>query len=164
MKGKNRYYTRSHISEAKFREIIRYFSHDLPASKIAELSGVSRPSINKLLLKVRIRLAQSCEAASPLSGEIEVDESYCGARRVRGQRGRGALGKTIVFGLLKRQGKVYTEIVPDASRKQLQAVIRGKVALDSVIHSDGWRGYNGLVDVGYEKHFRVHHGGNEFAR
>ncbi len=109
-------------------------------------------------------MAQVCEDSSPLSGEIEVDESYFGARRVRGKRGRGASGKTIVFGLLERQGKVYTEIVPDASKKQLQAAIRGKASLDSIIHSDGWRGYNGLVDVGYEKHLRVHHGKNEFAR
>jgi hypothetical protein len=35
---------------------------------------------------------------------------------------------------------------------------------DSVIHSDGWKGYNGIVDFGYKKHFRVHHGKNEFAR
>ena len=36
--------------------------------------------------------------------------------------------------------------------------------IDSVIHSDGWRGYNGLVDFGYKKHFRVHHSENEFTR
>jgi transposase len=42
-------------------------------------------------------------------------------------------------------------------------VIRGHVALDTVIHSDGWRGYDGLVDVGYSKHFRVLHSANEFA-
>jgi len=46
----------------------------------------------------------------------------------------------------------------------LQAIIRGKVSPDSIIHSDGWRGYNGLVDIGYKKHYRVHHGANEFAR
>ncbi len=79
------------------------------------------------------------------------------------QKGCGAEGRTIVFGILERQGKVYTEIVPDASKKQLQAAIRGKVALQSMILSDGWRGYNGLVDVGYAKHLRVHHGENEFA-
>ena len=56
------------------------------------------------------------------------------------------------------------EIVPDASRKQLQSAIWGQAALDSIIHSDGWRGYNGLVDMGYKKHFRVHHGKHEFAR
>lgn len=160
----NKYYKRSHISEAKFRQIIRLFVQDLPASKIADLSGISRVSINKLLLKIRCRLAQICEQASPFCGEIEVDESYFGARRVRGKRGRGASGKTIVFGLLKRQNNVYTEIVPDASKAQLQQIIRGKISIDSVIHSEGWRGYDGLVDVGYEKHFRVHHGKNEFVR
>ena len=92
-----------------------------------------------------------------------MDESYFGARRVKGRRGRGAYGKTIVFGIFKRNGKVYTEIVPDASKATLQAVIRGRVSLDTVIHSDKWRGYNGLVDVGYEKHLRVDHGKNEFA-
>jgi len=46
--------------------------------------------------------------------------------------------------------------VPDASKKPLQSVIRGQVVLDSVIHSDGWRGYNGLVNMGYQKYFRVH--------
>ena len=117
MTKSNKYYRRSHISEAKFREVIRLFAEDLPASKIASISGVSRVSINKLLFKIRCRLAVICEAASPLTGEVEVDESYFGPRRVRGKRGRGAGGKTIVFGVLKRNGYVYPEIVPDASKK-----------------------------------------------
>jgi transposase-like protein len=95
---------------------------------------------------------------------VEVDESYFGPRRVRGKRGRGAGGKTIVFGIFKRNGQVYTEIVPDAKKRSLQAIIRGRVDAGSVVHSDGWRGYDGLVDVGYEKHYRVHHGKSEFAR
>ena len=104
-----------------------------------------------------------CEAESPVQGEVEVDESYFGARRVKGVRGRGAKGKTIVFGLFKREGRVYTEIVPDCSKITLQGIIRGRVKFESIIHSDGWRGYDGLVDLGYQKHFRVEHGNNEFA-
>ena len=73
-------------------------------------------------------------------GQIEVDESYFGARRVRGKRSRGARGKTIVFGLLKRGDKVYTEVVPDCKSIILQRIIKGKTGDDSVIHSDGWRG------------------------
>ena len=68
-----------------------------------------------------------------------------------------------MFGLLKRDGYVYTEIIPNARKATLQGIIRGKVDLESVIHSDGWRGYHGLVDLGYAKHFRVFHGENEFA-
>ena len=47
---------------------------------------------------------------------------------MRTKRGRGASGKTIVFGLLKRDGKLYTEVVPDRRRATLQAIIRGRVA------------------------------------
>jgi len=66
--------------------------------------------------------------------------------------------------VFERDGRVYTEIAPDCKRFTLQAVILGKVSHKSLIYSDGWRGYNGLVDVRYSKHFRVSHSDNEFAR
>lgn len=164
MSLKNRYVNRSKISEAKFRELVRYFAADLDASQIALLSGLNRNTVNRYLKAIRERIAEYCELESPLSGEVEVDESFFGARRVKGKRGRGAYGKTIVFGLIKRQGRVYTQIVPDCAKATLQAIIRGKVTYDSVIYSDGLKSYDGLVDVGYDKHFRIDHGNNEFAR
>ena len=163
MEQLNRYYRCSKISERKTRQIIRYFALDLTAGKTAEIVGLTRKSVNQIYLKIRFRIAQEAERASPFGGVVEVDESYFGARRVRGKRGRGAAGKTIVFGIFKRNGSVYTEIVPDCSKKTLQAVIRGRVSPETVIHSDKWRGYDGLVDVGFEKHFRVSHGSNQFA-
>jgi len=160
----NKYYQRSRISEKKFRQLARLFALDLSASDTARLTGLTTKTVNSIYLKIRARIAESCERESPFAGgEVEVDESYFGARRVRGKRGRGAGGKTPVFGLLKRNGRVYTEIVPDCSKASLQAVIRGRVAPEAVIHSDGWRGYDGLVDVGYARHFRVEHGSNEFV-
>ena len=161
---KNRYVKNAKISEAKFRQLLRYFALDLDAGQIAELSHLSRNTVNRYLKEIRTKIAEYCEEISPVAGEIEVDESFFGARRVKGKRGRGASGKTIVFGLYKRNGKVYTEIVPDCSRATLQGIIRGHIEPGSVIHSDGWPGYNGLVDVGYEKHFRVDHLNNEFVR
>ena len=109
MAVKNKYFVRSRISEKKFRQIIRYFVVDLTANQISSLSGISRPTINKILKNVRIRIAEFCEKESVFEkGEVEMDESYFGARRVRGLRGRGAFGKTVVFGLKKRKGRVYT--------------------------------------------------------
>jgi len=164
MKQLNRYYRYAKISERKTRQIIKYFALDLTANKTAQLTDLTHQSVNRIYLKIRQRIAEEAERASPFPAcEIEVDESYFGARRVRGKRGRGAAGKTIVFGIYKRNGKVYTEIVPNVQKKTLQAIIRGKVALDSVIHSDGWRGYNGLVDVGYSKHLRINHSDDVFA-
>src|SRR5574343_1164447 len=163
MKAKNRYYSRSRITEAKFRQIIRFFAMDFTASDTAKLTNISVRSINTIYIKLRKKIALQCEEVSPFNGIVELAESYFGARRVRGKRGRGASGKTIVFGLLKRQGMVYTEIVPDCSKATLQGIIRGHIDPASVIHSDGWRGYDGLVDIGFDKHFRVNHGANEFA-
>jgi transposase-like protein len=160
----NRYYRRSRIAEPKFRLLARHFALDLTASDAAQLSGLSHRTTITIFGKIRQRIADECERQSPFKdGDVEVDESYFGPHRVRGKRGRGASGKTIVFGLLKRDDKVYTEVVPDCKKATLQAIIRGRVSVEAVIHSDGWRGYDGLVDVGYAKHYRVHHGQNEFA-
>ncbi|MCX5864965.1 MAG: IS1595 family transposase [Deltaproteobacteria bacterium] len=164
MTMKTMYAKRSKISEPKFRQLVRLFALNLEATQIAELTALNRNTVNRFPRAIRERLATFCEQQSPLVGEIEVDESFFGPRRVKGKRGRGAYGKTIVFGVFKRNGKVYTEIVPDYSKATLQAVIRGKVAPESIIYSDGWRGCNGLVDDGYGKHLRVDHGRNEFAR
>lgn len=164
MTMKNRYAIRARVSEHQFRHIVRLFALDLDATQIAALSSLNRNTINRYLRGIRERIAEYCESQSPFSGEIEVDESYFGAKRIKGKRGRGAFGKTAVFGIFKRNGHVYTEIVPDCRKSTLQGIIRGHVTLDSIIYSDGWRGYNGLVDVGYGKHLRVNHGQDEFVR
>jgi len=83
----------------------------LTASQIAELSNINKDSINKYLKALRTRIAEHCEQESPFDNdEIELDVCQlvdC-ARRVRGKRGRRTHGKTIVFGMIKRHGKVYT--------------------------------------------------------
>ena len=160
---KNRYYSRSRITEKTFRPLIRSFSLDLSASDTARLTGIRVRSVNRIDIKLRQRLTQEGEQQAQPAGQSEVDESYFGPKRIRGKRGRGAGSKTIVLGLFKRPGWVSTERVLDVRKRTLQKVIRGKISLDSVLHSDGWRGYQGLVDVGYARHFRVEHGRNEFA-
>lgn len=67
---------------------------------------------------------------SKIQGEIEVDESYFGARRVRGKKGRGAGKKTIVFGILKRDGLVHTQIVKNCSARELLPIIQSNVNLN----------------------------------
>ena len=164
MPGHNPYYRRARIGETRFRHFLRCFALDLNATQAAELTRLHRNTANELYRKIRIRIAEASLRESSLSGEIELDECYFGPHRVPGKHGRGAGRKIIVFGILKRQGKVYTEIVPDVRRKTLQHIIRGHVALDSTLHSDGLRSYNGLVDVGFSKHYRVQHHQDEFVR
>ena len=160
---KNRYARRAHISERQIRALVRCFAADLTALQATQLSGLNRNTVNRIYRALRQRIQVACEAQRPFFGIVEVDESWFGARNIRGKRGRGAYGKTIVFGIFERAGQVYTEIVPDCSRATLQGIIRGRVDVSSIINSDGWRSYNGLVDLGYG-HFRVDHGNDEFVK
>ena len=165
MTKKNRYFVRSRISEAKFREIIRLFSADLTASQIATLAKINRNTANKILKNIRIRIAEFCEKESVFEkGEVEMDESYFGAKRIKGLRGRGAYGKTVVFGLKQRKGKVYTQVVKNCSRTAILPLISRKISKSAIVYTDGFRIYDGLVSMGYKKHYRVHHGKNEFAK
>jgi transposase-like protein len=154
---------RSQISRAKFRQILRLFALDLTAVQIAKITHLNRNTVNRYLTLIRRSIALYCESESPFIGEIELDESYFGAKRVRGKRGRGARGKTIVFGVYKRNGCVYTEIVPNCSRRTLYAIIKGKVDKQSTILTDGFRSYDSIVDLGYKKHYRINHSADEFA-
>ncbi|HEX3034883.1 MAG TPA: transposase, partial [Thermodesulfobacteriota bacterium] len=129
MTQKNRYEKFAKISGAKFRVLLKLFCVDLDASQIFKITGLNRNTVNRYIRAIRVEIAKICEKESPFSGEVEVDESYFGPRGVKGKRGRGSSQKTIVFGIFKRNGSAYTEIVPDCSRPTLQAVIRGKVSL-----------------------------------
>ena len=162
---KRKYKKGSHIDDKKVRLILKYFAMDLTAEAVANLTSISRPTINKYFLYFRKAILDYLVAAESKDlSTYEIDESYFGARRVRGKRGRGASGKIPVFGLLKRPGnQVNVQIVANCSRAELLPIIKGKIIDGSTIYSDGWKAYNNLVLNGY-KHHRIFHHANEFAR
>ena len=151
------------LSTFKIRNILKCFAEDLPASKTAALLELNVNTAERYYNIFREKIARYSLLDGKLSGEVEIDESYFGARRVRGKRGRGAAGKTPVFGILKRSGKVYVTVVNNCSRKELLPVIQGKILEGSTIHTDGWKAYDGLILNGYD-HYRVFHSRNEFVR
>ncbi|MET0155480.1 MAG: IS1595 family transposase [Rickettsiales bacterium] len=152
------------LSDYKIKKILRHFCLDVCASKTAELCGINRNTANRYFNLFREGMAwRPLPEKVKTLGEFECDESYFGAKRVRGKRGRGAAGKTPVFGLLKRDGKIYVEIVKNCSKEQVMPIIKGQVLEGSTVHTDGWAAYDGLVLNGYD-HYRVYHSHDEFAR
>ena len=146
------------------KKIIKHFSEDLTASVTARLLGINRNTVNSYFNLFREKILEHCFTEQKREyGEFELDESYFGAKRVRGKRGRGAAGKTPVFGLLKRDGKVFVTVVAKCSKEELMPIIQGKILEGSTVHTDGWKAYDGLVINGYD-HYRVFHSNNEFAR
>lgn len=160
----NKYIFQARISERKFRQVLRLFAADIPALTVAELCALNYRTVHRLYTLWRARIvALAWEELRPFAGEIEIDESYFGPRRVRGKRGRGARGKTPVLGLHKRGAQVFVSVIKDCSRRELLPIINGHVLGRSDGYTDGWRAYDGLVTGGF-RHHRIHHEANEFAR
>lgn len=158
---KNRYIKFSKISEHQFRQIVKFFSDDLTAIQIKETTGVNRNTVNRYLRSIRERIAEFCENESTFSDKAN-NEYISGAKQIKEEKSSKPYGGTIVIGIFKRDGKVYTEIVPDYSKAMMYTIMRGKINLDSIRHSNNWRGYNGLVDLGRKKHFRLDSDANDF--
>ena len=91
---------------------------------------------------------------------VELDESYFGRHR-KGRSGRGAAGKVVVFGILKRNGRVYTVVVDNAKSETLLPVIKKKIMPDSIVYTDSLSSYDKL-DVSGFIHYRINHS-KEFA-
>jgi transposase-like protein len=150
----------SKLSRHRLLKLIECFCLDIEASKTAVLLRLNRNTVNRhYTLFRRMIFAHQLSQLRRFVGVVEADESYFGPARLRGRpgarrRGRGTF-KQPVFGIYERQGRVYTEIVPNCSARALQPILRGKVDPKSVVLTDDWRGYDGLVDVGYDKHVRI---------
>ncbi len=124
------------------------------ARAAAELVGVQPNTAIRYFMRLRQLIASKLPSFE-LSGEVEADESYFGGVR-KGRRGRGASGKVAVFGLLKRGGKVYTAIIPNAKTETILPIIEEKVEPDSIVYTDTFRSYNAL-DVSDFRHHRINH-------
>ena len=87
-----------------------------------------------------------------LSGTIEVDETFIGGEKAW-KRGRGAAGKELIVIAAQKDGRKIGRIrllrVPDASGNSLENVIQNHIEPGSIIHTDGWKGYNGVSKMGY---------------
>jgi len=151
----------SKLSDFKIKKLVWCFCVDIDASKVSLIVRINRNTVNRFyhLFRTVIYYHQRKEFKRAIAGEAECDEAYFGGKRLRGvpgKRGRGT-HKQPVFGIYERDGRVYTEIVPNCRKRTLEAIIRGKIEPETIVHTDKWRGYDGLVDVGYDKHKRINH-------
>lgn len=134
-------------------QILLCFVEQRPANQVAIEYEISYQKVTRIFRLVRELLFHQCELEGKrLSGEIEIDEAYFGGRR-KGKRGRAAAGKSVVLGLLERDGKVYTRIVHTLTAENLMGIIKKKTRKGSVYHTDTFTSYNSLHQFG--KHLKV---------
>src|SRR5436309_12972369 len=98
----------------------------------------------------RIRAVMQTENGGPLSGEVEVDETFIGGKErfkhasKRAHLGRGAVGKAAVMGLLERHGEIRAKSVRSTKKGDLQSEVKSNVASGSTVYSDALKSYDGL--------------------
>jgi transposase len=137
--------------------LLEFFVLEVTARSAANILGIHPNSAALFYRKIRqvIAFYLAQEAAEVFNGEVEIDESYFGGVR-KGKRGRGAAGKVVVFGMLKRHGKVFTVVVENTKTKTLMNEIARKIKPDSVVYTDAYHSYDAL-DVSEFHHLRINH-------
>lgn len=155
---------KSHLSKQKRQKILECFAAVLSATQTAKVLSLNRNAVNLWYKNFQEQILEKVETSptKKLSGEIELDESYFGGlikkqhAEDRRKRGRGAESKVPIFVVLKRYGKVYTQIIKNASKQELMPIVKHIVRKQSTIYTDKSKVYDGLVFDGY-KHKRINH-------
>ena len=149
--------TRCKLLKKHQLRLLEFFVLEVTARSAADILGIQPNTAMLFYKKIRQVISHHVElqAHEIFDGAVELDESYFGGAR-KGKRGRGAAGKVVVFGILKRGGKVFTKVVNDTKAITLMPLITRKVAPDSVVYTDCYRSYNAL-DVSAFHHHRINH-------
>lgn len=137
---------RSRLTETQSKRLVEHFVAGTPARPAAELVGVNRNTARLFYHRLRVIIAQRLAQASPLKGEVRVEESHF-----------RAAGKVPVFGLIERGSKVYTVMVLEAWHEPPPATPQARVRLDSIVCTD-LPGDRAVLDVSRFRHQRVDEG------
>ena len=154
--------TNCKLSKRVQKKLLEFFVLQVTARSAADILDIQPNSAILFYRKICMVISHHLALATDevFEGSVELDESYFGGRR-KGRRGRGAAGKVIVFGILKRNGRVYTVVVDNAKSETLLPVIKKKIMPDSIVYTDSPSSYDKL-DVSGFTHHRINHS-KEFA-
>ena len=136
--------------------------HGVPAKELQRQLSVTYKTAWRMAHEIRKYMAK-VDGDPKLQREVEIDETYVGGESKGAGRGRWLNDKTVVFGILERDGNLMMKVVPDAQAKTLVPIIEANVEKPATIHSDTWPGYRKLAYKGYD-HQQVNHRDGEYVR
>lgn len=165
---KNKYLKGAHLSERKFKEILRLFAEDLTATQIANISGVSRVTVNSYLKKIRQQIARHCESllpaeshsrpATPVRNVHHASSADEGDVSVKTEVGRNI--RPVVFGIYRSSDRLHTEILPDVSRSMIHSVVRSsRSILEMQSAAEKIRRFSNVVDLGQYRLYNLENEG-----
>jgi transposase len=155
---------RSHTPLQKWFYAIYLFTttrHGVPAKELQRQLSVNYKTAWRMGHEIRKYLGY-VDGDPPLEGHVEVDETMIGGKRSGGRRGRGAPGKTVVFGIVERNGNVMTRVVENVKRATLEPHILANVKKGSTVSTDELKSYAKLARHGYA-HGAINHAREEWV-
>ena len=136
--------------------------HGVSGKELQRQLGVTYKTAYRIGQQIRDLTAKAQSFDALLAGHVELDEAYVGGRKSGGKRGRGAPGKTIVMGLISRDGPMKAVVIPNVKKETLRGVVLDNVEPGSVVSTDELYSYNLLTGDGFT-HGAVKHGRKEYA-
>lgn len=153
---KNKYLKGAHLSERKFREILKLFCEDLTATQIANISDISRVTVNNYLKLIRTHIARYCEEKNPryytngyipfipLNGVSLLSEN------------EELSNRKSLFGIYKKDERIIADIIMHPEYKEMIDWVKGKFHGERADELRKLYGhYNGIADFNNYRLYRV---------
>jgi len=151
---KNRYLKGAHLSERKVRELIKLFSEDLTATQIANITGISRITVNAYFKLIRTHIAKFCEERNPFhftNGSITFHASENG---IAGPNGTAS--KKSFYGIFKNDVTIHTDKIANIDAEWMYDWLKGKTAVDKeIVEKNRLHVYNGIADFNSIRLYRI---------
>lgn len=132
----------------------------ISAKQLERELGVTYKTAWRIFTQIRKLMSEN---VNPLTGQVEVDESYFGGRK-SGKRGRGASGKTVVMGMVERNGNAIAQVVPNVRASTLLPMIERRIARENktIVFTDELHSYDSIERLGYA-HEVVQHAAKQYV-
>jgi transposase len=132
-RSKNQLAHRAKISQARLRQLVRYFAVDLDASQIAQLMNLNRNTVNRYTRAIRERIAENCASEWAVVDDTRIEASIWLARRIRTQGG-GAGGEVLLFRIFTCNGRIGTQTASRTLHERLQINFRTKIRCNKIFY------------------------------
>lgn len=160
---KNRYLKGAHLSERKVRELIKLFSEDLTATQIANITGISRITVNAYFKLIRTHIAKFCEERNPFhhtNGTIAFHASENGIAATN-----GAASKKSFYGIFKNDDSILTDKIANIDSEWMYDWLKGKTEGDKdIIDKHRLHVYSGIADFNSIRLYRINEAGPSVTR
>jgi transposase len=151
---KNRYLKGAHLSERKVRELIKLFSEDLTATQIANITGISRITVNAYFKLIRTHIAKFCEERNPfhfMNGSVSHHASENGS-----VASNGAVSKKSFYGIFKNDETIYTDKIANIDSEWMYDWLKGKTEGErDIIEQHRLHVFNGIADFNSIRLYRI---------